>query len=352
MKKLAKLFTLLLVISLLAAAISGCGGSSSQPSASPEGGGGGSPAPAAPANAVLLKAGHVLNDTHAYNLGFLRVAELIDERTGGALKLEVFPNSTIGNERDLIEGMQLGTTDMAVVSTGPLSGFSSAFLVLDLPFIFNSYESAYRVLDGEIGQGMLESLTENQMIGIAFWENGFRNVTSKMEVRLPEDVKGIKIRTMEAEVHMATFNSLGAIATPMAWGEVYTALQQGTIDAQENPLANIYLNKMHEVNPYINMTGHFYAPAPVLMSKKTYDSLPPEQQQIIVDAVKECVDYERQCIHDGEEEYMQALKDEGAYVIEDIDKAVWRAACQPVYDQYRDIIGEDLIKQVEDIANS
>jgi tripartite ATP-independent transporter DctP family solute receptor len=241
---------------------------------------------------------------------------------------------------------------MSVVSTGPLSGFSSAFLVLDLPFIFSTYESAYKVLDGEIGQGMLDSLKDNGLIGFTFWENGFRNVTAKKPVRLPADVKGLKIRTMEAEVHMATFNNLGAIATPMAFGEIYTALQQGTIDAQENPLANIYLAKFQEVNPFICMTGHFYAPAPVLMSKKIFEGLSAEYQDIISTTIKECRDFERQTIHEGEVKYKAALTQEGATVIEDIDKAAWRKACQSVYDQYSAKIGADLIKKVSDVANS
>jgi tripartite ATP-independent transporter DctP family solute receptor len=297
-----------------------------------------------------LKAGHVLTEGHSYHLSWQKVAEIVKKKTNGDVTIDVFANSTLGNERDLIEGMQLGAVDLAVVSTGPMSGFSPAFLVLDLPYIFPSYESAYKVLDGEIGQGMLDSLSKNKLKGFCYWENGFRNVTAKKSAANPEDVKGLKIRTMEAEVHMATFNNLGANAIPMAWGEVYTALQQGTIDAQENPIANIYQGKIHEVNPYVTMTRHFYAPSPVLMSKAVWDKLPAEYQKILSDAIIETRSFARDEIKRGEKEYTEAMKKEGVHIIENIDIAKWRKAVQPTYDQFEKKIGKDLIDKVQAIA--
>jgi len=297
-----------------------------------------------------LKAGHVLADGHSYHLSWLKVAEIVKAKTNGDMTIDVFANSTLGNERDLIEGMQLGAVDLAVVSTGPMSGFSPAFLVLDLPYIFPTYEAAYRVLDGEIGQGMLESIAKNKLKGFCFWENGFRNVTAKKPCPNPEDVKGVKIRTMEAEVHMATFNNLGAIATPMAWGEVYTALQQGTIDAQENPIANIYQGRIQEVNPYVTMTRHFYAPSPVLMSMAIWSKLPADYQKILSDAIIETRTFARDEIKRGEKLYAEDMKKEGVTIIEDVDIAKWRKAVQPTYDQYEKKIGKDLIEKVQAIA--
>lgn len=297
-----------------------------------------------------LKAGHVLADGHSYNLSWLKVAEIVKAKTNGEVTIDVFANSTLGNERDLIEGMQLGAVDLAVVSTGPMSGFSSAFLVLDLPYIFPTYESAYKVLDGEIGQSMLDSLSKNKLKGFCYWENGYRNVTAKKPCPNPEDVKGLKIRTMEAEVHMGTFNNLGAIATPMAWGEVYTALQQGTIDAQENPIANIYQAKIQEVNPFVTMTRHFYAASPVLMSKAIWDKMSPEQQKILSDAIVETRQFARDEIKRGEKEYAGAMKKEGVTIIEEVDLAKWRAAVQPTYDQYEKKIGKEFIEKVQAVA--
>lgn len=297
-----------------------------------------------------LKAGHVLTEGHSYHLSWQKVGEIVKQKTNGDMTIDVFANSTLGNERDLIEGMQLGAVDLAVVSTGPMSGFSPAFLVLDLPYIFPSYEAAYRVLDGEIGQGMLDSLSKNKLKGFCYWENGFRNVTAKKPCPNPEDVKGVKIRTMEAEVHMATFNNLGAIATPMAWGEVYTALQQGTIDAQENPIANIYQGRIQEVNPYVTMTRHFYAPSPVLMSLAVWNKLPADYQKILADAIVETRAFARDEIKRGETEYAAAMRKEGATIVEDVDLAKWRAAVQPTYDQYEKKIGKDLIDRVQAVA--
>jgi tripartite ATP-independent transporter DctP family solute receptor len=297
-----------------------------------------------------LKAGHVLAEGHSYHMSWQRVGEIVKQKTNGDMTIDVFANSTLGNERDLIEGMQLGAVDLAVVSTGPMSGFSPAFLVLDLPYIFPTYESAYKVLDGEIGQGMLDSLAKNKLKGFVYWENGFRNITAKKPSTNPEDVKGVKIRTMEAEVHMATFNNLGAIATPMAMGEVYTALQQGTIDAQENPTCNIYHAKFHEVNPYVTMTRHFYAPSPVLMSKAIWDKLPAEYQKILSDAIIETRTFARDQIKRGEKECAEAMIKEGVTIIEDVDIDKWRKAVQPTYDQYEKKIGKDLIDKVQAIA--
>ena len=298
---------------------------------------------------TTLTAAHVLNETHPYHKAWLKVAELVEERTDGGLKIEVFASGTLGNERDVIEGMQLGIVDLSCMSTGALASFSPSFLALDLPFIFDSRESAYKVLDSEIGEELLGVLGDNMLVGIDYWENGFRNITNnKRDIVVPEDVKGLKLRTLENELQMGTFTTLGANAIPMAWGEVYTALQQGTIEGQENPLAIIYLNKIHEVTKHITLTGHFYAAAPVIMSKKNFEKLSPEYQKVLLEAIREVTDYERELSKNGDVEYLAALKKEGAQIIEVIDKEAWRKAVQPIYDAYKDKIGVELIQRIQD----
>ncbi|MBQ9061284.1 MAG: TRAP transporter substrate-binding protein [Eubacterium sp.] len=302
---------------------------------------------------VTLTVAHVLTESHAYHQAWLKVAELVEERTDGGLRLEVFGNSTLGNERDVIEGMQLGIVDLSCMSTGALASFSPAFMALDLPFIFDDREQAYKVLDSEIGRELLDSLGESMLVGVDFWENGFRNISnSKKDVVVPEDVKGLKLRTLENELQVDSFTTLGANAIPMAWGEVYTALQQGTIDGQENPLAIIYQNKIHEVNKHISLTGHFYAAAPVVMSEKSLNKLSPEYQEILLEAIREVTPYERQLSQDSDDEYMQKLLDEGVNIITDIDKALWKEAVQPVYDKYRDRIGAELLERINEKAAS
>ena len=304
-------------------------------------------------DSTTLTVAHVLTETHAYHQAWLKVAELVEERSNGELRLEVFANSTLGNERDVIEGMQLGIVDLSCMSTGALASFSPAFMALDLPFIFDSRESAYKVLDSEIGEELLASLDDNMLVGVDFWENGFRNISnSKRDVVVPDDVKGLKLRTLENELQVNTFTILGATAIPMAWGEVYTALQQGTIDGQENPLAIIYQNKIHEVTKHVSLTGHFYAAAPVVMSKKSLEKLSPEHQEILLGAIREVTAYERQLSEESDTEYLQKLKDEGVTVIEDIDKALWREAVQPVYDKYEDRIGKELLQRIQDKLDS
>lgn len=325
-----KLLVFLLVTVLICTCFTGCSGSGKNK------------------DTVTLTVAHVLTESHAYHQAWLKVAELVEERTDGGLRLEVFANSTLGNERDVIEGMQLGIVDLSCMSTGALASFSPAFMALDLPFIFDSRENAYKVLDSEIGDELLASLDDNMLVGVDFWENGFRNISnSKRDVVTPDDVKGLKLRTLENELQVNTFTTLGATAIPMAWGEVYTALQQGTIDGQENPLAIIYQNKIHEVTKHITLTGHFYAAAPVVMSKKSLEKLSPEYQEILLEAIREVTDYERQLSADSDEEYLQKLKDEGVTITEEIDKAAWRDAVQPIYDKYEDQIGKELLDRIQ-----
>lgn len=332
---LRRLSALLLVTVLLCACLSGCSSGESGK------------------NSKTLTVTHVLTADHAYHQAWLKVAELVEQRSGGELRLEIFPNSTLGNERDVIEGMQLCIVDLSCMSTGALASFSPAFMALDLPFIFDSRENAYKVLDGDIGQELLASLDEKMLVGVTFWENGFRNVSnSKHPVLVPEDVKGLKLRTLENELQVSTFTTLGANAIPMNWGEVYTALQQGTIDGQENPLAIIYQNKIHEVTRHVSLTGHFYAAAPVIMSKKSLEKLSPEHQEILLTAIREVTPYERQLSKDSDTEYLQKLQDEGVQIVTDIDKALWLEAVQPVYDQYRDVIGADLLQRIQDAMAS
>lgn len=298
---------------------------------------------------TTLTVAHVLNETHPYHLAWMQVAKLVEERTDGGLRLEVFANGTLGNERDIIEGMQLGIVDLSCMSTGALASFSPAFMALDLPFIFDSRESAYKVLDSEIGEELLVSLEDSMLTGVAFWENGFRNISNNQhDVIVPEDVKGLKLRTLENELQIDTFATLGANAIPMAWGEVYTALSQGTIHGQENPLAIIYLNRIHEVTKHITLTGHFYAAAPVVMSKKNLEKLSPEYQEILLEAIREVTDYERELSQQSDIDYLQALEEEGIDVIEEIDKDLWLEAVQPVYEQYQDKIGTELLQRIRD----
>lgn len=297
---------------------------------------------------ITIRVGHVLAPTHPYQLGLEKFAELVAEKTNGKVKVQAFHSSQLGNERDMVEGLQLGTLEMTLVSTAPLSSFTKQFEVFDLPFIFKDTQSARKVLDGSIGQGVLDSLQSQGIIGLCYFENGFRNVTnSKKPITKPEDLKGLKIRTMENPVHMASFKVMGADPTPMAFGELFTALQQGTIDGQENPLAIIETSKFYEVQKYLSMTEHFYAPAPLLISKSFYEGLDSDIQKAIKEAALEARDYERGLLDEMNQKLLDELKQKGMEV-NTVDKQPFIDAVQPVYKQFENEIGKDLITQVED----
>ena len=295
---------------------------------------------------IVLKLGHAVATEHPYHLGAVKFAELMAQRTGNRVKIDVYPSTQLGNERDMVEGLQLGTIDLVVTSTGPLGGFVPKMFVVDMPFLFRDREHAYKVLDGPVGKELLEAFTAKDIKGLAFWENGFRQITNSVRpIEKPEDLKGIKIRTMENKVHLAAFRAFGASPTPMAWSEVYTALQQRTIDAQENPIAIIYHQKIYEVQKYLAMTGHFYSPTPLLMSLKAFNSLPKDIQKIMSDTALECATYERNLLRDSEAKQIAELKAKGMQV-NTPNKKPFQEAAAPVYKEFEAQFGKDTIDKI------
>jgi len=324
MKKYSKKINLALALVLcLTMILTGCG----QKTEAPAAGTTSSETAAADAGKVfVLKAGHVLQTDHPYHLGLLKMAEIAKEKSGGRIEIQVFPASQLGNERDLIEGLQLGSVDISLTATAPVSNFSPELLVFDLPYLFKDKAHAYKALDGEIGKSLFAKLEDDGLIGLEFFESGFFVLHTNQEgIKTPDDVKGMKIRTMENVAHMGFFTALDASATPMAFGEVYTALQNKTIDGAINSLAVIYSNKFFIPAPYFTMTNQVYAPSPVMISKKTYDSLPTDLQQIIREAAAEARDFERQQNTEMEKTIIEKMKAEGC-TFYDVDQAEWSAA--------------------------
>jgi len=345
-----KFLARILAAAVCAGLLAGCGGSPSSSPSSAAGSGGGSaapaPAPATDEKTYTLKLAHVNNPDHPYTLASNKFAELVSEATDGHVVVEVYDSGTLGNENDIIEQVQMGSIDFGLVASAPFANTIPEMYAFDLPFLFADRPTAYKVLDSEIGENILAKLNDQGMIGLGFWENGFRHVSnSKREVVIPSDLKGLKIRTMENEIHMASFNAMGAIATPMAWSEVFTALQQGTMDGLENSPVIYSTNAFYEVQKYISLTGHFYSPAVFFCNKDMLEAMPQEYQDAILSAEKEARDYERQCHEEMDNDAVQVLKDNGMVVTE-VDKDVWRESCEPVYEQYRDKIGGDVIDAI------
>ncbi|MEW6265738.1 MAG: TRAP transporter substrate-binding protein [Thermodesulfobacteriota bacterium] len=294
------------------------------------------------------KLGHVAPPSHPYHLGALKFAELVKERTGGQIAIDVFPSSQIGNERDLVEGLQLGTVDFVVTSTGPMSSFEPKFGAPDLPFIFRDLPHAYKVLDGEVGRELYASLEKKGITGLSWFENGFRQVTnSKRPIEKAEDFKGLKLRTMENPIHVAFFRELGADPTPMAFGEVFSALEQKVVDGQENPVAAVLTTKFYEVQKYLAMTGHVYTAVPLLVRSNLLNSFKPEQRKIVLDAAKEAGVYQRQLLADQEKKGLDELKAKGMQITYP-DRSKLREATTPVYKKFEATIGQDLIRKILD----
>ncbi|UCF93382.1 MAG: TRAP transporter substrate-binding protein [Desulfobacterales bacterium] len=284
---------------------------------------------------TTLKLATVTPDHHAYTVGAKEFARLVEEGTQGQVIIKVYGGGQLGKgEREVLEGLQLGTIDLAVTATGPVSNFSEDMGVVDLPFLFTSNAHVDQVLDGPIGRKLLDGLEKAQIKGLAFFENGFRNFTnSKRTLTQPEDFKGLKFRTMENPVHLASVRQLGAQAVPMSWGEVYTSLQTGVIDGQENPVAIIHAFKLSEVQKYLSLTGHFYSPAPLTMSLKKFNALKPEHQKVLLDTALQAAAYERKLIRDNEAKQLEDLKAQGMDV-STVDKAVFVEAMAPVYAEF------------------
>ena len=294
-----------------------------------------------------LRAGHGAQAQHPTQYGLEHFAELVAERTDGAVEVEVYPNRQLGEEREMVEGLQLGTVDMAVVSTGPLGSFSPEINVLDMPFLFRDSEHAYAVFDGEIGQSLLENFNAQGITGLAIWENGWRHLTIDREVAEPDDLEGVRLRTMENQVHMDAFAALGANPMPMVWGEVYTSLEQGVIDAQENPITVIYTNQLWEVQDRVVLTKHVYGPHIFLASTASLEQLPEEYRQVVREAAQDAAEFQREKSAELEAEQMQLLREEGMEIVE-IDTAPFQKAMAPVYEKYSDQFGEELVQSILD----
>ena len=358
MKK--KVLAITMAAVMCTAAFAGCAKKEEAPASTPAGEKTEESAPAeeAPAAAgeYAMIAGTSTPDTHPYVLGMNKISELVKEKSGGAVTLDVFGNSQLGSERDLIEGLQLGSVQMTCVSTAPLSGFTDMFLVFDLPFLFETTKQARAVLDSEVGTEILSSVEEQGLVGLSWFENGFRNVTNnKKAIEKPEDLKGMKIRTMENQMHMAAFQVMGADPTPMAMGEVFTALQQGTIDGQENPIPIIETNKFDEVQDYVSLTGHLYSPTPVFIAKDYFDTLPAEYQTAVKEAALEAAPYQREQNDAQTESGKKALQERGMQINEP-EKKAFQDATASIYETYvkegAGFVSPDIYARVQEVIDA
>lgn len=355
-RTLALILALALSCSL---ALTGCGSSgTSTSSAGTSSQSGGSDASGATSGVdytqgdpITIKIAHVSADGVPIDQFADRVAEQLNEMTGGRITVQVFPSSQLGNNSELLEQLQFGTLEMAISSVAFLGAFTDTTALLDLPFLFKNEAAAEEVLDGEIGQSIFADLEASDFHGLAWLATGWRHLTANKEIHMPEDMKGLKIRVMENQMHIDFWNGLGASAVPMAFSELYTALQNGTMDCQENPYANINGNRLYEVQKYIIETGHIYDTSPLLASKVWWDSLTPSDQELITQVITDGLAWEREVSTEDENTLREEIGNNGTNVViqlTDEERQAWRDAGQPVYDSCSDEI-KDMVKVVEEI---
>jgi len=303
---------------------------------------------ALPAGAAdSLRINIALAQNSHYGVAIDTFAREVERRTNGRYKVQTFYSSALGAERESVEAVQLGTLDLTLTSTGPLPNFVPEIAILDIPFLFRDYAHARAVLDGPIGQELLAKFPDKGLIGLAWAENGFRHMTnSKRPVNGPDDLRGLKMRTMENPIHIEAYRQFGILPTPMAFSEVFTALQQGTVDGQENPLSVIEAAKLDQVQKYLTLTGHVYSAAVFLMNKARWDSLSEADKKAFLEAAKEGVKADRARVDEDERKAVADLRAKGMIVAENVDKAKFQAALSPAYADFAKRFGQANIDRI------
>jgi tripartite ATP-independent transporter DctP family solute receptor len=306
----------------------------------------------------IIKMAHVVSETHPVHAAMIDyIKNAIEEGTKGSIIVEIYPNGQLGGDRQAIEAVQLGTIQMTTTAAAVLSGFEPQFALLDFPFIFKDKPSAYRALDGELGRRLNALLPEKHgMRNLIIPENGLRHITNNRgPIRTPADLKGLKIRTMENPVHQAMFKMLGANPTPISYGELFTALQQGTVDAQETPIPLIYTSKFYEVQKYCSLTGHVFASSTMLINEDFWQSLTQEERDVIDKAMAVYLENERR-INSEQEEILRDELVKSGMEVNDLtaeEKQAFMDATSTLLDQMSKELGLDpelveLVKRAND----
>jgi tripartite ATP-independent transporter DctP family solute receptor len=290
---------------------------------------------ASSANAQTFQLSHNASAGNPKDLASLKFAEIVEQKSDGRMKVDVGGAAQFGDDAETITNMRLGTIAFSANSQGTTSAVVPEIALLGLPFLFQSLEQAETVMDGPVGDKIATAAEAQGLVVLGWWNNGIREVSnSKKPIVGPSDLAGLKIRTPPDPMTIDIFEALGASPTPMAFSELYIALQQKVVDGQENPLINIYSSKLHEVQPYISMTAHKYESTPFLVSKIIFDTLPAEDQQVLRDAAKEAGELNRKMVRDQSTELRKTLEDAGIE-FNDVDPAPFVAATQPVYEKWR-----------------
>ena len=287
---------------------------------------------------TVITLGHIQPPNHAIGQAADKFAELVNERTGGEVRIKVHASGELGGSRQLAEGVRLGTVDIIITGTPFWSRFEPMLNVLDLPYLYRDIDHARAVADSEIGVELMDRLDKHGVKGLAFYEIGFRNVTnSKRPVNSPADLADLKIRVSPNKAHTSAFQLMGANPVAMSFTEVYLSLQNGTIDGQENPVGIIATGRLDEVQKYLSLTGYAYSNSIIAMNLRKFQGLSAEQQEILVTAARESALLQRRLNEEAYGKHLQTLKDAGMEIIEEIDDAPFKAAVvEPVWKEFAD----------------
>ena len=349
MKKILSVFLSLSLCAMMAA----CGGQSSSAPATPAApaSSGGNEAATPSVAAKTFKLGHSLTESSAFHKACVKFKEIVEEKSGGSIGVEIYANAALGSEGDMAEGLVMGTVDAALIGPSSVSKLEPTFEVFNLPYLFRDNAHADAVTMGEVGEHFKQSIYDASGVRpLSFWESGFRHYSNnKHEINSPADMSGLLIRIPSSSVQAATLQALGASSTNIATGEIYIACSNGTIDGQESPIDTVITSNFNEVQKYMVLDGQVYGVMGFLMNGKLFDSFTPEQQQLLMDAADEAGVYEREVRRTSEAEQLEKLK-ETMTINETPNKEEWKAAVQSVYDQYYDVFGRELIEQIENTA--
>lgn len=280
-----------------------------------------------------------------YAVGARAFQKALAERVGDRIEVQLYPNRAIGDERPLVDGMRLGTVDMGVITNAVIAQVEPAFQVNDMPFLFSSEAQAQAVLDGKVGASLKQRLESKGILPLGFMEGGFRHMINNVRpIVTPGDLKGIKFRVLQSPIYIEMYKSLGGNAVPMAWGETFTAVQQGAIDGLEIPLGIIDQNKLYEVTKYLSLTGHIYSMISLLIAKRSFDRLPADLKAAVTEAGAEATKQQRAANAAAQAVFRASLVKHGMQVNEVPDKAAFRKGVLPMYESFKGQIGADVIK--------
>ncbi len=299
----------------------------------------------------VIKFGHLNNTDHPVSFGVQHFAKLLEEKSGGKMKVKEFPASTLGSELQQQSALQGGVQEMSAPATTSVAGIVKEFGLIDFPFSVSSFKDADALLDGPFGQALIAKLADKGLVALSYWDLGFRNVTnSKHPIARPEDLAGLKIRVIPNPVFIKSFEALGANPLPLTFGELYNAMESKAVDGQENPFSVILSNKMYEVQKYVSATNHVYAANIVLVSKKFWDKLSPQEQQWMQEAADETRPYQRKISREAAQKAVDALKANGmAYnEVSPEERARMRSIVQPVLEQFTAEYDPAIVKLYKD----